>query len=72
MEQYLKDPNWAALFAMAVTVGYLHGKARLNNEPLPENSECIKPAVLVGMLVYFIVSTGVNAKETISLEPFDS
>lgn len=72
MEQYLKDPTWAAIFAMAVTVGYTHTKARLNNEPIPENNECLKPAVLVGMLVYFIVSTGVCAKETISLEPFDS
>lgn len=72
MEQYLKEPTWAALFAMAVTVAYAYAKARLNNEPTPENSECLKPAVLVGMLVYFIVSTGVSAKETISLEPFDS
>ena len=72
MEQYLKEPTWAALFAIAATIGYMHGKARLNNEASPKNSECMKPALLVGMLVYFIVSTGVSAKETISLEPFDS
>lgn len=72
MEQYLKEPTWAALFAMVATIGYMHGKAKLNNEAPPQNSECMKPAILVGMLVYFIVSTGVNAKETISLEPFDN
>jgi len=57
---------------MVATIGYMHGKAKLNNEAPPQNSECMKPALLVGMLVYFIVSTGVNAKETISLEPFDN
>lgn len=72
MEQYLKEPTWAALFAVAVTIAYIYGKARLNNEAPPQNSECMKPALLIGMLVYFIVATGINAKETISLEPFDS
>lgn len=70
MEQYLKEPLWAAVFAAVVTAVYIHFKSKLNNEPVPSNSECIKPAALVGMLVYFIVNTGLSAKETISLEPF--
>lgn len=70
MEDYLKEPVWAALFAALATAGYIHLKARINNEIAPSNSACAKPAVLVAMLVYFIVSSGVAAKETISLEPF--
>lgn len=70
MEDYLKEPIWAAMFAALATAGYIHLKARMNNEGTPSNSACAKPAVLVAMLVYFIVSTGVSAKETISLEPF--
>ena len=70
MEDYLKEPTWAALFAGAVTVAYLHAKARINNEPPPSNSVCMKPAVLVAILVYFIVNTGIAAKETISFEPY--
>ena len=72
MEQYLKDPMWASLFAAGATVAYIHGKAKLNNDPQPSNSDCFKPAMLVAILVYFIVSTGVNARETISLEPFET
>lgn len=70
MEQYLKEPIYAALFAGVVTILYINLKARLNNEPTPSNSECIKPSVLVGILVFYIVNTGLCAKETISLEPY--
>jgi hypothetical protein len=72
MEQYLKDPMWASAFAAGATVVYIHSKAKLNNEPQPNNSDCFKPAALVAVLVYFIVVTGVNARETISLEPFET
>lgn len=70
MEEYLKEPMYAALFAGLVTAGYIHAKAKMNNEPPPVNSIVVKPAVLVAMLVYFIVQSGVAARETISLEPF--
>ena len=70
MEEYLKEPLYAALFAGMVTAGYIYGKAKMNNEPPPVNSVLVKPAVLVAILVYFIVQSGVAAKETISLEPF--
>ena len=70
MDEYLKEPLYAALFAGVVTAGYIHMKAKMNNEPPPVNSVVVKPAVLVAMLVYFIVQSGVAARETISLEPF--
>ena len=70
MDEYLKEPVYAAVFAAMATAGYIHMKARMNNEPPPINSVVVKPAVLVAMLVYFIVQSGVAARETISLEPF--
>ena len=70
MEDFLKEPQYAALFAAVVTGGYIVGKAHLNNQPAPQNSDIFKPAILVAILVYFIVTTGLSAKETISVEPF--
>ena len=70
MEDFLKEPQYAALFAAIVTGGYIVGKAHLNNQPPPQNSDVIKPAILNAIMVYFIVSTGLSAKETISAEPF--
>ena len=70
MDEYLREPVYAAMFAALATAGYIHMKARMNNEPAPVNSVVVKPAVLVAMLVYFVVQSGVAAKETISLEPF--
>lgn len=70
MEQYLKEPIYAGLFGAVMTVLYIQAKARINNEVPPSNSMCMKPAVLVGILVYYIVSSGVAAKETISSDPY--
>ncbi len=66
----LKDPLSAAIFAGCVTVGYIYVKAKMNNEPRPENSAYTKPALLVAMLVYFIVHSGLGAKETILTEAY--
>lgn len=66
----LRDPINAALFAAVSTAGYMFLKAKLNNEPKPQMNEYTKPAILVSILVYFIVSQGNAAKETISVEPF--
>ena len=66
----LRDPFNAAMFAAIATGGYIHFKARINNEKPPENSECIKPAILVAILVYFITNHGVGGREVISSEPF--
>lgn len=55
MEQYLRDPFSAAVIAAAVVIAYVYGKAKMNNSKI-KNSDLVKPAVLVGILVYFITS----------------
>jgi hypothetical protein len=69
MEQ-LRNPTWAAAVAGVITALYIHGKARLNNEGTPTTSAYAKPAALVAILVYFIVSNGIGRVEPISTAPF--
>ena len=42
----------------------------MNNEGKLKPADYVKPALLVGMLVYFIVQTGMASKETILNEPY--
>jgi hypothetical protein len=70
LSEYLRDPVSAALIAGAITAGYIHVKAQLNNEGKLELNKYTKPAVLNAILVYFIVANGVGQRETISSEPF--
>ena len=70
LSDYLKNPLYAALTGAILTALYIYGKARLNKEDEPTNAQMMKPAALNAILVYFIVSSGVGAKETISTEPF--
>jgi hypothetical protein len=70
MEEYLRDPLWAGLFAAAVTAAYIHAKAHMNNEGVLPTSAYAKPAALNFLLVYAIISQGVATRETISTEPF--
>jgi uncharacterized membrane protein YphA (DoxX/SURF4 family) len=70
MDQYFREPASAAVIAMAITMGYIYMKARMNNEGLTKNSEMIKPGFLVGILVYFIVSQSQGTHELASKEPF--
>ncbi len=70
LSDYLRDPMSAALVAGAITAGYIHVKAQLNNEGKLELNKYAKPAVLNAILVYFIVSNGIGQKEVISNEPF--
>jgi hypothetical protein len=70
MNEYLRDPNWAAVFAGVVTALYIHGKAQLNNESTPVTSAYVKPAALVAILVYFIISNGIGGVECISKTPY--
>lgn len=67
---YLKDPVYAALFAALVTAGYIHVKAKINNESELKPSEYMKPGALVGILVLFIITYGIGGREMISKEPF--
>ena len=55
LSTYLSNPLYAAGFAMIVVVLYIHMKQQLNHEPKPNTSDYTKPAILVGILVYFIV-----------------
>ena len=70
ISESLKDPLNSAVFAGCVTAGYIHIKARMNNEGKLKTSQYVKPSLLVAMLVYFIVQSGVASKETISSEPY--
>ena len=68
MEQ-LRDPTWAAAAAGIITALYIHAKARLNNEGTLTTSAYAKPAALVAILVYFIVSNGIGKREQINNDP---
>mgnify|MGYP000388825655 FL=1 len=70
LSDYLRDPINAALIAAALTAGYIHVKAQLNNEGKLELNKYAKPAALNAILVYFIVSNGIGQREAISNEPF--
>jgi hypothetical protein len=66
----LRDPLGAAAVAALVTAGYIHVKAKMNNEGKLELNRYTKPALLNAILVYFIISGGVGKRESISTEPF--
>jgi hypothetical protein len=70
MDQYLREPSGAAVIAGAVTMAYVYGRAKMNNEGPIKNSEMMKPAFLVALLVYFIVSRSSESHETMTREPF--
>jgi hypothetical protein len=70
LDEYLRDPTWAALIAGAITALYIHGKAKLNNEGTLTTSAYAKPAALVAILVYFIVSNGIGKREPILNDAF--
>jgi len=48
MDQYLRDPTGAAVVAGAVTMAYVYGRAKMNNEGPIKNSELMKPALFGG------------------------
>ena len=70
MDQYLRAPASAAVIAGAITMAYVYGRAKMNNDGPIKNSEMMKPAFLVALLVYFIVSRSTTAPETMSKEPY--
>jgi hypothetical protein len=51
-------------------MAYVFIKAKMNNEGKLKNSDYFKPAFLVGILVYFIVSQGQGDSGPIMKEPF--
>ncbi len=70
MDQYFREPFSAAVIAAAVVIAYVFGKSKINNEGKLKNSDYFKPAFLVGVLVYFIVSQGQGDSGPIMKEPF--
>ena len=65
-----RNPMMAAGIAAAVTAAYVYLKARMNGQKITQNSEYVKPAFLVALLVYFIVHQGNAHRESLSTEPF--
>jgi hypothetical protein len=70
MDQYFREPMSAGVIAAAVVVAYVYLKSKLNNEEKLKNSDYFKPAFLVGILVYFIVSQGQGDSGPVLKEPF--
>lgn len=70
MDQYTRDPMSAGVIAAAATMAYVYVKAKMNNEGKLKNSDFFKPAFLVGLLVYFIVSQSRGSHEPIMKEPY--
>jgi uncharacterized membrane protein len=70
MDQYFREPMSAAVIAAALAVVYVYLKSKLNNEEKLKNSDFFKPAFLVGVLVYFIVSQGQGDSGPVLKEPF--
>ena len=70
MDQYFREPMSAAVIAAAVVMAYVFAKSKMNNEGKLKNSDYFKPAFLVALLVYFIVSQGQGDSGPILKEPF--
>jgi hypothetical protein len=70
MDHYFRQPWSAALIAAAATMAYIYGRNKMNGKSNVPNSEYAKPAFLVALLVYLVVSQGTGQRESVSLEPF--
>jgi len=70
MDQYCREPMSAAVIAAATVVAYVYLKSKMNNEDKLKNSDYFKPAFLVALLVYFIVSQGQGDSGPVLKEPF--
>jgi hypothetical protein len=70
MDQYFREPMSAGVIAAAIVVAYVYLKSKMNNEEKLKNSDYFKPAFLVGLLVYFIVSQGQGDSGPVLKEPF--
>jgi ABC-type tungstate transport system substrate-binding protein len=70
MDQYFRNPVSAAIISAAITMAYVFARNKMNGRANVPNSEYAKPAFLVALLVYLIVSQGCGQRESVSLEPF--
>ena len=51
-------------------MAYVFARNKMNGRTNVPNSEYAKPAFLVAVLVWLIVSQGCGQRESVSLEPF--
>jgi hypothetical protein len=70
MDKYFREPWSAALIAAAATVGYVYARGKMNGQGKIKNSDYAKPAFLVALLVFFIVSQGNGQGDAVSKEPY--
>lgn len=70
MDKYFREPLSAAAIASAITAGYIFFKGKMNGQGKLKNSDMMKPAFLVGLLVYFIISQGVGQGDAVSKDPY--
>lgn len=70
MDKYFREPWSAALIAAAITAAYVYFKGKMNGDGKLKNSDYAKPAFLVALLVYFIVSQGVGQGDMVSKDPY--
>lgn len=70
MDQYFREPASAAVIAAAAVVAYIYLTSKMNNDEKMKNSDYFKPAFLVGVLVYFMVSQGQGDSGPVLKEPF--
>jgi hypothetical protein len=70
MDKYFREPLSAAVIAAGVTAAYVYGREKMNGKGTPKNSEMMKPAFLVGLLVYFIISQGIGQGDAVSSDPY--
>jgi hypothetical protein len=57
----LRNPWVSAMIAVLVTYMYLNIKNKINNEHMT-TSDYVKPAILNGIMVYFIIHYGGNQR----------
>jgi uncharacterized membrane protein len=70
MDQYFREPFSAAVISAAIVAAYVFVKGKMNNEGKTKNSDYFKPAFLVALLVYFVVSQGQGDSGPVMKEPF--
>lgn len=70
MDGYFREPASAAAIAAAVTAAFVYFTGKMNGKEKMKNSDYIKPAFLVGILVYFIVSQGHGQGPAMTSEPY--
>lgn len=70
ISEQLRDPFGAAMAAAIITAGYIHVKAKMNNEGKLQPAQYTKPAILNAIMVYFIMMNGIGTREKISSESY--